>query len=261
MLVNGGSRIARIMLCLSLLFFVMVSNSWCAQEDYNGLYKGTYSGDDNGVLYIAIDINLGAKFWFYSTDISQGDIGPSSSINYEGEAGTVGNYSVGPSYFWGYQFAIEVDSFNGSVTGTWSDTDSADSGTLIGTKITSDDFIDQYVGTYKGTYIGDNSGKIVISIKSNGEIVGDITGSVTIDGADYAFKQGWLHPDGYFHDDGDGPNDEEFAFWGKINGVSMSGWWYSVTGDTGTFNATISNDDGGGGGGGGGGCFIDALNQ
>ena len=43
----------------------------------------------------------------------------------------------------------------------------------------------------------------------------------------------------------------------------MSGWWYSVTDDSGTFTATISDNDngGGGGGGGGGGCFIEALNH
>jgi len=36
----------------------------------------------------------------------------------------------------------------------------------------------------------------------------------------------------------------------------MSGWWYSVTDDSGTFIATISDNDGGGGG-----CFISTMNQ
>ena len=148
------------------------------------------------------------------------------------------------TYFNAYQITIEIDSSNGSVTGTWSDTDSPDSGTLIGSKIISGDYVDQYVGTYKGKYIGDASDDIVIRIKSNGEINGEITGSVTIDGDDYAFKNFWLNPDGYFQGDGDGPNDEEFGFWGKINGENISGWWYSVTDDSGTFTATISNDDG-----------------
>jgi len=39
----------------------------------------------------------------------------------------------------------------------------------------------------------------------------------------------------------------------------MSGWWNSVTDDSGTFTATISDNDGSGGGGGG--CFIESLNH
>ena len=92
MLVNGGSRIARTILCLSLIFFVMVSNSWCAQEDYNGFYAGTYSGDDNGAWMIAIDINQGIKFFSYSTDRNQGDGG--SAFIYVGEVGTIGTYTL-----------------------------------------------------------------------------------------------------------------------------------------------------------------------
>ena len=261
MLVNGGSRIARIILCLSLIFFVMTSNSWCAQEDYNGFYAGTYSGDDNGAWMIAIDINLGIKFFSYSTDRNQGDGG--SAFIYVGEVGTIGTYTQPSTYINAYQITIEIDSSDGSVTGTWSDTDSNDSGTLVATEVISSDFIDQYVETYKGTYIGDNSGGLVITIKSSGEFIADFTGSVTIEGADYAFKNFWLIPDGYFQGDGDGPNDEEFVFWGKINGEKMSGWWYSVTDDSGTFTASIGGDDGngGGGGGGGGGCFLSIMNQ
>ena len=90
----------------------------------------------------------------------------------------------------------------------------------------------------------------------------EVSGPVTIDGDDYPFNEFWLHSDGYFEGEGDGPNDEEFGFWGKINGVNMSGWWYSVTDESGTFTATISDDDdGGGGGGGGGGCFIETLSH
>ena len=267
MLVNSGSRIARIILCLSLIFIVMASNSWCAQEDYNGFYAGTYSGDDNGALMIAIDLNRGTKFWSYSTDRNQGD-SAGSSLNYVGEIGTIGTYTLPSTYFNAYQITIEIDSSDGSVTGTWSDTDSDDSGNLFATEITSSAYVDQYVGTYTGTYIGDNSGGLTITIKSNGEINGEINGSVKIDGADYAFKNFWLNPDGYIQGDGDGPNDEEFGFWGKINGVNMSGWWYFVTDDSGTFTASIGGDDnddgdGGssGGGGGGGGCFISTMNQ
>ena len=257
MLVKNGSRMTQIILYISLLFLLMASNSWCAQEDYDGFYSGTYSGDDNGVWMIGIDLDLGVFFWCYSTDINQGDAKPPS---YEGEAVPIGNYSIASTSLWGYQIAIEIDSSDGSVTGTWSDTDSADSGSLIGSKITSGDYVDQYVGTYKGTYIGDNSDDLVIRIKSNGEINGDITGSVTIDGTDYPFKNVWLNPDGYFEGDGDGPNDEEFAFWGKIDGLAMSGWWYSVTDESGTFTAAITiNVDNDGGGGGGGGCFISTM--
>ena len=261
MLIKSRSRIVQSILYIFLIFFVMVSNSWCAQENYNGFYAGTYSGDDNGAWLIAIDIDRGIKFFSYSTDRNQGDGG--SSFNYVGEVGTIGTYTQPSTYFNAYQITIEIDSSDGSVTGTWSDTDSDDSGTLIAIEITSSDYVDQYVGTYKGTYIGDNSGGLVITIKSNGEIfMVDFTGSVTIDGADYAFKNIWLHPDGYFLGDGDGPNDEEFGFWGKINGENMSGWWYSVTDDSGTFTASIGGDDGnGGGGGGGGGCFISAMNK
>ena len=259
MLVKRRSRIVQIILYISLLLFVLASNSWCAQEDYNGLYYGTYSGDDNGAWMIGVDINLGTLFWCYSTDINQGD---TETPNYEGEAGTIGTYSIVSTYLWGYQITIEIDSSDGSVTGTWSDTDSADSGTLIGTKIISGDYVDQYVGTYKGKYVGDASDDIVIMVRSNGDINGDITGSVTIDGDDYPFDRVWLNPDGYFEGVGDGPNDEEFGFWGKIKGKNMSGWWYSVSDASGTFTATISDDDGGGGGGGGGGgCFIEALNH
>ena len=255
MMIRSGSRIARNILYLFLLFFILTSNSWSAQEDYDGFYAGTYSGDDNGAWMVGIDMNLGAFFWCYSTDVNQGD---AKSPNYEGEAVPIGNYSIGPTFNFAYQIDIEIDSSDGSVTGTWSDTDSADSGNLIGNKITSSAYVDQYVGTYRGTYVGDNSDDIIITIKSNGEINGDITGSVTIDGDDYPFKEVWLNPDGYFEGDGDGPNDEEFGFWGKINGENMSGWWYSVTDDSGTFTATISDNDGGGGGGG---CFIETLSH
>ena len=251
---------AQLIIYVSLLFLLMTSNSWCDEADYDGFYYGTYSGDDNGAWMIGIDINEGAFFWCYSTDINQGD---AESPNYEGEAGTIGNYSIASTFNFAYQIDIEIDSSDGSVTGTWSDTDSADSGTLIGTKIISGDYVDQYIGTYKGTYIGDATGDIVIRIKSNGDINGDITGTVTIDGDDYAFDRVWLNPDGYFEGEGDGPNDEEFGFWGKIDGLAMSGWWYSVTDESGTFSAAISinADNDGGGGGGGGGCFIEALDQ
>ena len=94
----------------------------------------------------------------------------------------------------------------------------------------------------------------MVKIKSNGEV----SGPVTIDGDDYPFNEFWLHSDGYFEGEGDVPNDQEFAFWGKINGVNTSGWWYSVTDDSGTFTATISDDDGGGGDCG---CFISAINK
>ena len=241
-LIRSRSRIARSILYLFLIFFAMASNSWCAQEDYDGLYAGTYSGDDNGVWMIGIDMNLGSFFWSYSTDTNQGD---ASSFNYLGEIGTIGRYTLPSTFLNAWQIDVEIDSSDGSVTGTWSDTDSDDSGILIATKIISSDYVDQYAGTYKGTYIGDNSGDLVVKIKSNGELYGEITGSVTIDGDDYPFNQeAWLHPDGYFEGEGDGPNDEEFGFWGEINGVNMSGWWYSVTGESGTFTATISDNDG-----------------
>ncbi len=259
MLVKSGSRIARSILYLSLIFFAMTSNSWCAQEDYNGFYSGTYSGDDNGAWMIGIDINQGTFFWCYSTDIDQGD---AETPNYEGDAGTIGNYSIASTLNFAYQIDIAIDSSDGSVTGTWSDTDSADLGNLIGSKITSGAYVDQYIGTYKGTYIGDNSDDLVIRIKSNGEINGDITGSVTMDGTDYPFNRVWLNPDGYFEGEGDGPNDEEFAFWGNTNGLAMSGWWYSVTDESGTFTAAVTinvDNDGGGGGDGGGGCFISTM--
>jgi hypothetical protein len=259
MLLKSRSKIVQSILYLFLIFFAMTSNSWCAQEDYDGFYSGTYSGDDNGVWMIGIDTNLGALFWCYSTDINQGD---AKTPIYAGEAGSIGTYSIASTSLWAYQISIEIDSSDGSVTGTWSDTDSPDSGTLIGSKITSGDYVDQYVGTYKGKYIGDASDNIVIRINSNGEINGNITGTVTIDGDDYAFNRVWLNPDGFFEGEGDGPNDEEFGFWGEINGENMSGWWYSATGDSGTFTASIGGDDGnGGGGGGGGGCFISAMNQ
>ena len=73
-LTRSGSRIARNILYIFLLFFAMASNSWCAEEDYDGLYAGTYSGDDNGAWMIGIDINQGAFYWSYSTDNNQGDI-------------------------------------------------------------------------------------------------------------------------------------------------------------------------------------------
>ena len=112
MLFKSRNRIAQITLYIFLLFFVMASNSWCAQQDYDGFYSGTYSGDDNGAWMIGIDMNLGAFFWCYSTDINQGD---SKSPNYEGEAGTIGNYSIGPTFNFAYQIDIEIDSSDGSV--------------------------------------------------------------------------------------------------------------------------------------------------
>ena len=86
---------------------------------------------------------------------------------------------------------------------------------------------------------------------------------MTIEGDDYPFNRVWLTPDGYFQGEGDGPDDEEFGFWGKIEPLSMSGWWYSATGESGTFSAaiTINADNDGGGGGGGGGCLIESLNH
>lgn len=42
----------------------------------------------------------------------------------------------------------------------------------------------------------------------------------------------------------------------------MSGWWYSVTDESGTFTAAVTinvDNDGGGGGDGGGGCFISTM--
>ena len=88
---KSRSRIARIILYLFFIFFAMASNSWCAQEDYDGVYAGTYSGDDNGAWMIGIDMNLGSKFFSYSTDQNQGDSG--TSFNYEGEMGTIGTYT------------------------------------------------------------------------------------------------------------------------------------------------------------------------
>jgi VCBS repeat-containing protein len=33
----------------------MTSNSWCAQEDYDGVYAGTYSVDDNGAWIFKVN--------------------------------------------------------------------------------------------------------------------------------------------------------------------------------------------------------------
>ena len=133
---------------------------------------------------IGIDFNQGAFFWCYSTDINQGD---TSSPNWKVKKAR-SEITIASTFNFAYQINIAIDSSDGSVTGTWSDTDSADSGTLIGTKIISSDYVDQYVGNYKGKYVGDASDDIVIRIKSNGDINGDITESVTIDGDDYPFN-------------------------------------------------------------------------
>jgi len=224
----------------------VASTAWCLSSDYYGTYAGRFSGDDSG-YWVAVISSSENVFLSYSTSRDEGDGG---DVSFRSESGTVGNY-YGYSEIEDTYINTFVDASNDSVSGTWNNSYSGDSGSLSGSAITSL----AYAGSYSGNFSGDGSGSWTMVIDSDGYI----TGSMTSDEGRGTFEGG-CHPDGYVMAIGEDAGYNDFAFFGQISGSSISGGWISETGDDGSFSTGGSSSDGSSSGGSsGGGCFILSL--
>jgi hypothetical protein len=238
------SRITKVLTFLSVLLIGLASPVWCAQSDYDGYYAGTFSGDDNGVWIAVIDSSSSTfVFLTYSTDSDDVDLG---SLTYVGESGGIGNYFTASTEIFGSTIDADIDSSDGSVSGSWNNLPAM--GTLTGEK----DPVVNFAGNYSGNVAGDDTGTWTIAIAANGATSGSFatssgSGDVT----------GIAHPDGYLLAVAeDTINDVTIVMFGRISGSRISGEWEADDNSSGTFS---TDSGGGGGGGGGGGCFISTI--
>jgi hypothetical protein len=246
-MIGMRSGISRLV-CGFVIFVVLllggVSTSWCAEADYYGVYAGTFNGDDNGVWIGVVSSDpLAHLFMSYSP---LNDFGDGGNIFFNGEVGTVGNFSGTSGN--GSAIDVAVDSSVGTVSGTWSN--SPDSGALTGAIVTSS----SYAGSYSGTISGDATGIFSATIASDGTIAGSVTA-----GGDTFDILGGCHPDGWVMAYGIDSYGYMVGMIGQFSGSSISGDWGSESDDEGTFTTVSSSSSDGGGGGGGGGCFILSL--
>ena len=240
--------------CLPTILFGISSSVWAERSDYDGLYAGTYNGDDNGIWAAVIDsTTFTAGFIAWSTDFNRGDIAWL----------TAGGEVAGPSYkYYNDDTYIQHSSITSyihadrSVSGEWNNTYSNHSGNLMGDMVNSTSF----AGSYSGSFSGDDKGSWVLTITNDG----GVTGTLNSDNDGDSSFEGVCHPAGWVFCIGTTPDRYPFGVFATIVGSDISGWWAASDQSQGTLTSgTDTNDDGDGdgGGGGGGGCFISTLIQ
>jgi len=239
-------------LCLLTFLFGISTSVWAERSDYDGLYAGTYNGDDNGYWGAVIDsTTFTAGFIAWSTDFNRGDI----------VWLTAGGEVVGPAYkYYSGNTYIQHSSVTGyihldaSVSGEWSNANSGHSGDIIGDKVTSTSFED----SYSGSFGGDDNGSWTLTISNDGGVTGTV---VSNSGGQFSIE-GVCHPSGWVFCIGTTPDRYPFGVFAKLNGSDISGWWTASDQSKGTLTSgTDNNDGGGGGGGGGGGCIISTISK
>jgi hypothetical protein len=234
------------MVAVVVLLLGLVSAAWCLPADYDGTYYGTFSGDDSGIWVAVVSYTGDTVFLSYSNSSGEGDGG---YMSFYGEVGTVGNYYTPSSVIQGSWVDGYIDSTDGSVSGSWGNSYSGDTGTISGSAYTTFD----YAGSYSGSFSGDDSGTWSMTIASDGYVTGTISPA---SGGTYSFEGG-CHPDGHVIVVGEDDESTDFAFYGQISGSTVSGGWVSEDGYSGTVGSGSSGGDGDGDGGGG--CFIMSL--
>ena len=253
-LINSIQTIVRFFCLITLLSGVSTS-VWAERSDYDGLYAGTYNGDDNGYWGAVIDsTTFTAGFISWSTDFDRGDVAWL----------TAGGEISGPSYKYynddTYIQHSSVTSYihaDSSVTGQWNNTSSGHSGDIIGDIVDSTSF----GGSYSGSFSGDDEGSWTLTITNDG----GVTGTLSSDNSGDSSFEGVCHPAGWIFCIGTTPDRYPFGVFARIVGSDISGWWAASDQSKGTVtNGTDANDDGdgdggGGGGGGGGGCFTNSI--
>ncbi|NNG00827.1 MAG: hypothetical protein HKM93_15680 [Desulfobacteraceae bacterium] len=243
------TRIKHVLFPRVLVLFVFAAfcisiapSAWCAPSDYYGTYAGTFTGEDSGVWVAVISSSSSESlFLSYSTGHSTGDGG---YLYFSTEYGTTGTYTS-TSVMNDSDVSADVDSSDGSVSGTWANY--YESGTFTGQAVTS---VSQ-AGDYSGSFSGDESGTWSMTIASNGYVTGDMT----VDGEAYPFEGG-VHPDGRLIVVGVDGYGDDFVVYGLVSDSGISGSWSSESGDSGSVSSGSGSS---GGGGGGGGCFLQQL--
>ena len=241
--------------CVAALLLGFSSYAWSAQSDYDGSFAGTYSGDDNGYWVAVTDANGTSAFLSWSTTYDRGDAG---ILTWWNENAGIGNYYTSSTEIQGSVVDAFIDSADSSVDGSWSNSQSGDSGSLEGDKLDTSAFS----GNYSGSFCGDDSGNWTITIGSEGEVSGDMN-SNNFGSSSFI---GVCHPAGYVFGIGEN-NGEAFAFFGQFSGSSLNGEWVSESGDSGALSTGTCSAGGGGGdddddddaGGFGLNCFIDSI--
>jgi hypothetical protein len=210
------SKILSVRKAKTFIFFIVymlvsigtVATTWGVEEDYDGVYAGTFSGDDNGVWVALIDSNSENIFLTHSTENGNADGGNPLFEEYGG---------VGE--FWGitqlYGTAIEgsINLANDSISGLW-ESIYDQSGSFTGSAVTSN----AYEGSYSGTFEGDLTGTWSLTIDSDGYL----TGSAIESGNTYPFIGG-CHPDGYIIVFGEDDYASTYAASALITNGSISG--------------------------------------
>jgi len=240
-----------LVLACAVIFAMAASPAGCSQPDYDGTYAGTYTGNDDGFwVAVAPGSSSAAVFLSYSTI---DDIGDGGYLSFGGETASVGNFRTSFTELRGSSVDADVDSSSGSVTGVWSN--SGDSGTLTGGKVSSC----PQAGSYSGTFGGDDIGTWSLTIDANCHITGSMASSTSTNSGSF---EGGCHPNGHALMVGAASTGDNFGVFGTISGSSFSGTWAADTGDSGTITSGSSSggsSSGSSGGGGGAGCFILSL--
>ncbi|RJQ78988.1 MAG: hypothetical protein C4519_11615 [Desulfobacteraceae bacterium] len=217
---------------------------------YDGIYAGTYVGDDSsydqGYWVAVITADPSTSFFLTWSMFAYNDGG---HLSYMGEtAGKTGHfYSL--SVMNVSTIDAYIDSYNGfTVTGTW--VNDSESGEFSGGQVDAC----TYSGALEGTFGGDDEGEWSMTIGTDCHIDGTMFPDV---GGSYSFT-GACHPDGYMAAMGSDASGT-FIVAGQFSSATyVSGSWAAETGESGAFATRTS-----GGGldeeGGGGGCFILGL--
>jgi hypothetical protein len=236
---------------LALLLFVTImvllaANPLMAQP-FEGVYRGTFSGDDQGewAVWVQADDTVIGGSASAVTGLAAtvfGDVDPVGNLGMT--AGTVAT---------GATFTGVIDGA-GQVAGNW--TNAAASGTFIGAIEGANPAV--FAGDYDGTYTGDDLGVWAMTIFGDGTL--QITADSLFGGTE--FLDGMVGGAGTIVG-ASGTGAQAMVFVGEISPAgAVDGFWgSSFEGVEGTF----TNQGAGGvadlvaGAAGGGGCFIDSA--
>ncbi|MDY6903274.1 MAG: hypothetical protein SWH61_01190 [Thermodesulfobacteriota bacterium] len=253
---DSSSKIRLMTVAILVLLAGLASSAWCDLSDYDGYYAGTYSGDENGYWVASLSEDSDDYvFLSYAPATGNFDIGFFESWH---ENDGVGYFHIDATELEETEADCNIDSADGSVSGTWSNPYSGDSGTTEGQKMTSRS---AYAGSrYSGTFTGDDTGTWTVTVASDGVI----DGTMTSDAGGSSDIDGLCHPDGYLMCVNGDDADDGFVVFGAISGSSVSGAWAAEDGSEGTISGSgttsgastvvaVPGDSGGGG------CFLQTL--
>jgi hypothetical protein len=227
-------------ICFFLLLVLRLSpHVLAAIEDYQGIYNGSYSGEDSGTWTAKLDSQGNGIGFSWSNVTNIPDFG-SATVNSSGEFFAFND---------GGAISHGVIDSAGNVQGTWNNSITGRSGTFSGSKNSIED-LKEFAGTYSGTYSGTDYGTWTRTLDSQGNHWG--TAWSTKYNEQFS-GSGIFNSSGEF---GSSSNNGAISYGVSDSSGNVEGYWNNPTnGHSGTLRGS-RNLAGSSGGGGGGGCFI-----